>query len=535
MILKKPYAFLIKHFRLIHLLLLVPIAYLIHKTNNIVTFFRGYVRNNYSTNLVHIASSHINIFMYLAVLLIIGIGIAIYYLMKQKKKTTKLYFFMLIYYILLFILIGVTYNTLGNMEHNLITAQSARAYRDVSLVLCLPEYFFFIYTLIRGIGFDIKKFDFDRDLKDLEITSIDNEEFEFSINVPGYKAKRTLRRFIREMKYYILENTFIFGCITVVLIAFVGTVLYLNYGVYNKTYHVNDKLNHNYFNIEVTDSILTNLDVSGNVIVSGKYYLVLQLLIQNRTDFDYELDYNNFRLVLNDTNYYPVLDRGEFFIDYGLPYRKEKIKRKSKDYYVLVYELDEKDLNNSYTIKILEGITYSVGAIEAKYKNIVLRPKVIDNIKEVEDLNIGYIANLKKSTLGYTTFKVNNYKIDNSYLYRYNYCHSNNNCTELSDKITTDVSGSMEKTTLLILDTEYNLDKTCVYKSSIKNDLQFINQFFSIRLKKNGNKKVLPLRNRTNSNMKNTVVYETSDEIKNADKIDLLLTVRNNRYVIHLK
>ena len=77
MILKKPYAFLIRHFRIIHLLLLVPMAYLIHRTFRVVSFFRTYVSNNYTTSIINIAAEHISYFMYLAVLVIIGAVLAI--------------------------------------------------------------------------------------------------------------------------------------------------------------------------------------------------------------------------------------------------------------------------------------------------------------------------------------------------------------------------------------------------------------------------------------------------------------------------
>ncbi len=497
-----------------------------------MTFFRTYVKNNYTTNILNIASTHINFYMYLGVLFIIGVVLAIYYLMRQKKKSTKLYFFILVYYISLFVLIGITYSILSNMEHNLITAQTARAYRDISAVICLPQYFFFIYMLIRGIGFDIKKFDFANDLKDLEITDIDNEEFEFSINIQGYKAKRTFRRFLRETKYYILENTFIFGCIFAVFVIFIGTIFYLNYGVYNKTYHTSDKLTHNFFTIQIKDSLITNLGLDGKVIASGKYYLALQLLVENRSNKKNELDYTNFRLVLNGKNIYPTLDRGEYFMDYGIPYNKEPIKSETKNYYVLVYEIDEKELANEYTIKILESIDYKVGEIAAKYKNIILNPPKINEIKE-ENLSIDKIANLKKSTLGFTTFKVNDYSFNNSYTYSYEYC--TNGCTTLKDKITPNLSGTIEKTTLLVLNMEYSLDENAIYTNTIRTENQFFNQFFSLRYKKNGVTKIVSLNNKTTKNMKNTLVFETREEAKNADEVELLLTVRNHRYVIRLK
>ena len=535
MILKKPYAFLIKYFRLIHLLLLGPIVYLISKTFKIVAFFRTYVSDNYTTNIVNIAAEYMSLFMYLAVLIIIITVLFVYYLMRQKEKSTKLYFFTLIYYIFMFVLIGVTHSILSGMEGDLISAQAARAYRDISVILCLPQYFFLVYILIRGIGFDIKKFDFANDLKELEITDVDSEEFEFVLNVEGYKVERTARRFIREFKYYVLENMFIFSCISAVVLIFIGTTLYLNFGVYNRTYRVSDKMVHDYFNIKITDSVITNLGYNGEVITKGKYYLALQLQIENKTDGNHYLDYNNFRLVLKDKDIYPTLDRGEYFIDMGKPYAKEKIVSKTKGYYVLVYEIDEKSLSGQYMIKILESLQYKVGDIVAKYKNIKLSPTKINSVKNVDNVGLGKATTLKNSNLGYTTFKVDSYEFKNSYTYQYDYCYSEDNCKKLTDRVTTDISGRIEKTTLLVLNTEYNLDMNTIYANSIKTENKFFDHFFSLYYEKNGEGKNLTLTNKTTTNMQNTVVFEANQDVVDADKVDLWVTIRNRRYVFNLK
>ena len=80
MVLKKPYAFIIKHFRAIHLLLLIPIFYLIIKTRAIVYFFNSYVTYGYNLNfsevLTNISSHYINILMYISVILILLVFVA---------------------------------------------------------------------------------------------------------------------------------------------------------------------------------------------------------------------------------------------------------------------------------------------------------------------------------------------------------------------------------------------------------------------------------------------------------------------------
>ena len=105
-VLKKPYAFLIKHFKLIHLLLCIPLIYLIFRTGAIATFLNSYVSANYFTSETNLAGTYINYFMYLAILLVLLFVLAIYFLMRQKKKDTKFYLFLMLYYIVLFVLIS---------------------------------------------------------------------------------------------------------------------------------------------------------------------------------------------------------------------------------------------------------------------------------------------------------------------------------------------------------------------------------------------------------------------------------------------
>ena len=102
MVLKKPYAFLIRHFKLIHLLICIPLVYLLIRTGAIANFLNSYVSANYYTSEINLAGTYINYFMYLAILLVLLLVLTIFFLMRQKKKDTRYYLFFLFYYILLF-------------------------------------------------------------------------------------------------------------------------------------------------------------------------------------------------------------------------------------------------------------------------------------------------------------------------------------------------------------------------------------------------------------------------------------------------
>ena len=54
MILRKPYAFLIKHFKLIHLIISALIAFLIARTNKILVFFKDYMNNRINNIIIMI-------------------------------------------------------------------------------------------------------------------------------------------------------------------------------------------------------------------------------------------------------------------------------------------------------------------------------------------------------------------------------------------------------------------------------------------------------------------------------------------------
>ena len=180
MILKKPYAFLIKNFRKIHFILAILSVFIIIKTNTVVGFFKEYVANNYSVIVSDdLVSSTISNWLYVAIIVMIITLISVYVLLKLKKKPTKLYFFTILYYIILLIGIIIASVLISSLSKGLWATASARTYRDFANIIYYPSYFFLIFLSIRALGFDVKKFNFKNDLKELKITEEDSEEIEY--------------------------------------------------------------------------------------------------------------------------------------------------------------------------------------------------------------------------------------------------------------------------------------------------------------------------------------------------------------------
>ena len=202
MIFRKPYAFLIKNFKLINFILGILTSYLFYRTYKIVAFFNDYVTNNYTGNIVpgfyqdYVPGS--NYFVIFLILLgLFGVTLLFIY----KKKPSKTYISSIVYYIVMIILFSVVKNLMITMEETIITAESARIYRDLSTLSLLPQIGFIIAFFIRGFGLNISKFNFKEDLKDLEVSSEDSEEIEITLKKDDVKLKRNKRKQIYFFHY----------------------------------------------------------------------------------------------------------------------------------------------------------------------------------------------------------------------------------------------------------------------------------------------------------------------------------------------
>ena len=139
MIIKKPYAFLIKHFRLIHLILSSLLIFLAYKTHSVYKFFNDYVKNGYYTYSSEISGTYINFYMFLAIVGILVVAAFIYLLMKWKKKSRLYYILVSIFYMILFIGLLVYFNTFLNLLNEPLGVQAVRAYRDIIFMLYLTN------------------------------------------------------------------------------------------------------------------------------------------------------------------------------------------------------------------------------------------------------------------------------------------------------------------------------------------------------------------------------------------------------------
>jgi uncharacterized membrane protein len=165
MILRKPYAFLIKNFKLIHLIFVFLTGYLLYRTYIIHNFFQEARDIKIVTNR-ELTDVLFNSLMYVFIFLIIILSIIVIWLLKYKKKKTLLYFFNLFLYIILGVFYYYSYVQTGIMEITAVDIRIIRLIYDLLSIFLALQFISIVGYAVRATGFDIKKFNFGQDIVD---------------------------------------------------------------------------------------------------------------------------------------------------------------------------------------------------------------------------------------------------------------------------------------------------------------------------------------------------------------------------------
>lgn len=348
MILRRPYAFLIKYFRVIHIILFMFFVYITYKANNILTFFKDYI--SYNGNIEVISSEYISYFIFVSVLLIITISVVIYFLMRYKKKPRLFYVILVIVGLISSILFIYLYNNIRMLETSVQSARTIRLFRDISrlnfwilFISCIP-------VLIRGLGFDIKKFNFSKDFHDLELDKEDNEEVEVNIDLSSDSVKRTGRKLLRELKYYYVENKFIINIILAVISVVLILLFPFNRYVVKRNLNEGEILGTSNFNINVSDSYISDR----NRISKDNSYVILKVEVKGKIS-KYRLDLDELVLESKNNKYIPSLKYYYYFSDLGIGYKNNILDTDEYKEYLLIYNIKSEDKESKFQLKYLNS------------------------------------------------------------------------------------------------------------------------------------------------------------------------------------
>ena len=344
MILRRPYAILIKSFRLIHLIMFLLLAYVTYKANNILNFFKDYIAAN--GNIEVIAANYINALIFVSITLIILLSLTIYLLMRYKKKPKLLYLIVTIVMVLSTVSFLYLYSQIYSLEISSISGREVRLLRDISRFTFWGLFLTCIPILIRALGFDIKKFNFSKDLNELKLEKEDSEEVEVNIDLTPEGVKTFGRKKLRELKYYYAENKFFINIIISVIVIILILVFPFNKFVINRTLNEKEVLATNYFNIKVNKSYITERKRTS----LDSAYLIIDFSIKGKVE-KYNLNLDNFVLETKNNKYIPSLKYYYYFSDLEIPgYRKQELNTKEYKNYLLIYNIKKEDENQKFKL-----------------------------------------------------------------------------------------------------------------------------------------------------------------------------------------
>ena len=453
MILKKPYAILIKHFRLIHIILTVLMINVFMHSTRTYTFFNSYIRGETLIRGYEYTKDYFNIFLYFSLFVVILFSAIMLFLMKKKNKP----YFVYVYYILLYsFVVGVvvfSFMNMSTLETMLLDVRVVRANRDFYTAAIVLQFIAIALTFVRGFGFDIKKFDFTSDLQGLEISEKDKEEIEVALSLDHIDPKAEVIKAYHNARYIFLENKFMYSLVIgVVLILVVGNFT-LSKLVFDKPYSMNETIYTSMFGFRVNEAYITSRSFDNSRIKEGSKFIVLNMDVRDSTSSDRVLDSSVLKLESDGMTFSPSIQYGSNFIDLGNPYNRNQLTREFNDY-LIVFEVFE-DFNYSNARLLISDVEYQEGNVIQKEVPVDLNVSNIDeeikrtNILLGEEFSFEYLGKEVKMSIEGAFGR-------SPYTNTYEYCLRADDCMEALEVIKLPVTRQLKDNLIILYFTPLN-------------------------------------------------------------------------------
>jgi len=336
MVFRKPYGFLIKYFKLIHLIITGILIFLVSSNNLIYSYLNSCIDDPVNR---YIANDYINYGLFIWIFIGILLFFIIYLLFKYKDKPRNLYLFSILGYVLVAVYIFILFGYFSELPNNVIDQKVIRGYRDIMLLILGFQYLIIIIMFIRGLGFDIKKFNFSKDVQELNLSNEDYEEVEVDFKIDTTNIMREVRKKKREFGYYFQEyRVIILGIFAIILVIVMANVYNKFEGIF-KVYGQNEIVGKSNF-VTVKNSYY-NIDGDKNYIIVG-----IDMFKHGKKE---RLELTNMVLLMDGKEYVPNRNICYKFNDLGNCYKKQYITDKNGSY-IIVYEVDSLNTKRSYLL-----------------------------------------------------------------------------------------------------------------------------------------------------------------------------------------
>jgi len=517
MILRKPYAFLIKNFKKINLLLLILVIFILWRNFSLYGFIRDYIETGVYNVQIDSISNYINLYLYTGLGAMVVISSILGYLLKYKDKPYISYLVILIIYlieVILFAYIHYYFTISITSEFNLANAMMLR---DISFIMTIPHYPILFLLLIRAIGIDLKRFGFGEDREFINVGEEDREEVEVEITFNKDRWIRQFKNKCRMLKYFFLEHRLPIIVVFLLVLSLGSYNIYHYVFVENKVYTIGESFKSGNFVIGLNNTYITNKDYIGNIITKDKYYFLLEITLENTTTENQKLNMDDFYLYVDNDYYIPTERFNKHFVDMGTIYTKEKeIKPGKVEKVILVYEITPPSEDTNFLL------TYQNVNYGEKVKRIKVQVRDISSFVEKDRKQLTETLEVPLNLEKKWSFRIPSYQITDSINYRYEACNTYT-CPIYEGTLTSNTGKS-------ILYLKLNYDD-----GSRKDFLSFLETYGKIRYQINGTTYETKINYQITNYRGDHAYIELPEIVKNAEKIELCFTVRTYQYFYTLK
>ena len=518
MIIRKPYAFLIKHFRRIHIFMLVLCVYVYYKTMQTRSFVSEFLELRSYDPFYEPITRYASVLALLVLIGLVVLSFTLVVLLRHKKKPWKLYIVPLVSYAFLFIAFVLTIFLFSGYTDTSGTT-GIRAVGDLLFMGTIPQYVVIIILLMRIFGLDLNKFDFKSDQEFLELSNEDREEIEISINIDKESFRRTFKRLIRNLGYFYQEHRLLVNTVASVLLIVCVVSIYRLVFIVHRSYNQGDSFETNGYTIQVHNSYFTDKDYHGEVISKDSAFVILDLTITNNVS-QRDVNFNRFHVMNGRENYTQTYRTyATSFQDLGRSLESLTLGNGESQRFIMIFKVardlepdrfvlyyQEIDNNQAYLRKIKLDVA-DLSEIEEQKTKVLLENETIqlgeDEINfSIEEANV----------VDYTTYSTR-------------VCSAPNNCFAVSNELTPR-SGNLILRLFFTSDTftgEDFVDFSTEYGKIVYIDNKGKSQDVEIRDAVN------------HSYNGNYMYFEVPDDLQNASEIRLVYTVRNREYVYRVK
>lgn len=533
MILRKPYAFFIKHFRLIHIILAIFMCYSIYRTKMVLDFFNGYAET-----MINVAGQDLigtllyGIYSFIPIIIIL-LTIIILIVMIVKKKPAVFYMINIAIFIFAFIVIQVTRSNLLTMQQTLIDVRIVRLVRDLITVSFIVQIIAFIITAIRATGFDVKKFGFKQDLQGLEIEETDREEFEVQISVDSNKSKRQLRYILRNAKYVYLENKLLITVIGIFVIAGIAYAVTMNILTKEVVLKENDYFYGNHFTLSITDTYITTTDYKGKILDKDYAYVIVKLKVKKNTSVSSSLDIATAKLEIGNYSYVPTIENKDSFLEFGKIYQEEEIGQEYENK-TLLYKIPVELKNENMTFYFIDKTNKDEDKL-FKRTAISLKPEDLTKNNEQSAYQLKDTLTFENSVIAGAKLTISSFDIQKQYKLTYDFCISST-CIPSYEYVKPSVTSNYEKALLKLVGT---FDKADTSINGIYDIYDLVSTFGTLHYTLNGEDKTQHVQFKEATSKvakeKDTYYLEVLEEVMEAEKVAIELQIRNKNYRYLLK